>query len=200
MTTRGAQQVPGMLGPDARAAKKPSFVGLSAASPQSSAAARGSSKKAGTRCEVALRSALRRLGLRCRGSSNSLPGRPDFVFHRARVVVFCDGDFWHGRDLDERLRRLAKGHNPGYWVEKIRVNVVRDQKRTRELEAEHWIVLRLWETDILRCPEEAAQCVAQVVAGRRAGRLLKSRSCRARRTCPDTPPLSRVVGVISDVL
>lgn len=158
----------------------PSFQGLSPASSQSSHAARAASKKAGTRCEVELKRALRRLGLRCAVASN-LPGNPDLVFRRAGVAVFCDGDFWHGRALAARLRRLRNGHNAQYWVSKIKANVARDRRRNRELRAAGWIVLRLWETEIRRSPESAALEVAAVVASRleRGGRRQAAREGRA---------------------
>jgi DNA mismatch endonuclease, patch repair protein len=135
-----------------RGADAPSFVGLKAASAKTSAAARASSRKAGTRCEEELKRAVRRTGFRFDSDAVDLPGRPDLVFRCARVVVFCDGDFWHGRNLRARVRRLATGHNAGYWVAKIKANVRRDRERTRELRLAGWLVLRFWETDIRRSP------------------------------------------------
>ncbi len=128
----------------------PSFKGRRAASEKASAAARGSSKKRDTRCEMLLRRALWAAGLRYRKDVASLPGRPDIVFRHARVVVFCDGDFWHGRDWHARKRKLADGHNAPYWVGKIERNMQRDRERTDALELDGWRVLRFWETDIAR--------------------------------------------------
>jgi DNA mismatch endonuclease (patch repair protein) len=79
-----------------------------------------------------------------------LPGKPDIVFARARLVVFCDGDFWHGRRSRERLAKLSRGSNAPYWTAKIASNVARDRRNTRLLRAAGWTVIRLWETDILR--------------------------------------------------
>lgn len=137
----------------------PSYQGLRAASPAARRAARGSSKKAGTKSELILRRALCALGLRYRVNVPGMPGRPDIVLKQHRLVIFCDGDFWHGRSLKQRLAKLSRGHNAPYWVGKIRANVERDRKCTEQLEQEGWRVLRLWETDILRDPESA---VAQV--------------------------------------
>jgi DNA mismatch endonuclease Vsr len=64
----------------------------------------------------ALRRELWRRGLRYRLHHPGLPGRPDIVFTRPRVVVFCDEDFWYGRDLSKRLAALAAGHNAAYWL------------------------------------------------------------------------------------
>jgi DNA mismatch endonuclease (patch repair protein) len=141
----------------------PSFDGFHPASERASAAARGASTKTNTRCEQALRRELWRRGLRYRLHHPGLPGRPDIVFARQRVVVFCDGDFWHGRDLTRRLAALAAGHNATYWLAKVQGNVERDRRQTGALEASGWTVLRFWETDILcRTGYVADQIIAAV--------------------------------------
>jgi DNA mismatch endonuclease (patch repair protein) len=81
-------------------------------------------------------------------------------------VVFCDGDFWHGRDLDKRVAKLERGHNAPYWVAKIAANVARDRRQESELAASGWRVLRYWETDIKRDSQRIAQDIARVVAAR----------------------------------
>jgi DNA mismatch endonuclease (patch repair protein) len=86
------------------------------------------------------------------------------VFRRQRVLVFCDGDFWHGRDLDARVARLAKGHNSAYWVAKLRANVERDARNTRALKSLGWTVLRYWESDVVRSPDKIAASIAKVLA------------------------------------
>jgi len=142
----------------------PSFAGLRPASDSASMAARGASTKTNTRCELALRRELWRRGFRYRLHVSGLPGRPDIVFPRHRLVIFCDGDFWHGRDLGKRLAKLAKGHNASYWVAKVQRNVARDRENTSALETEGWVVVRLWETDVLRAPSESADRVAELLA------------------------------------
>jgi DNA mismatch endonuclease (patch repair protein) len=90
------------------------------------------------------------------------------VFPKARVAIFCDGDFWHGRDLPERLMRLSRGHNAIYWVSKVRRNVDRDRRQTFALEAAGWAVLRFWETNILRRPDDAADRVVAALQRHKA--------------------------------
>ena len=85
------------------------------------------------------------------------------MFVGARVVVFCDGDFWHGRDLDARLARLQRGHNAPYWVAKITGNVERDRRHDAHLSAAGWLVLRYWERDILERTETIADEVLTAV-------------------------------------
>lgn len=140
-----------------------SFAGLLPASAASSRAAKGSSRKRDTRCELVLRRVLWRRGLRYRLDVADLPGRPDVAFTRVRLAVFCDGDFWHGRNLEARVSALANGHNAPYWVAKIRGNVARDARHDAALEALGWKVLRLWERDITRDPEAAADRVLDAV-------------------------------------
>jgi DNA mismatch endonuclease (patch repair protein) len=145
----------------------PRFDGLTATSPATSRIARASSRKRDTKPELILRRQLTRLGLRYRLDRADLPGRPDIVFPGCRVVVFCDGDFWHGRDLEERVRRLKLGHNAPYWVAKITSNVARDRRHDEALACDGWLVLRFWETDITRDASALASQIAQVVSGRR---------------------------------
>lgn len=99
-----------------------------------------------------------------------MPGKPDIVFHRARVAVFCDGDFWHGRRWRDRHEKLARGSNAPYWTAKISANVARDRRTTRLLRAAGWIVVRLWETDVLRDVARAADKVERLLPRMRDGK------------------------------
>ncbi len=148
-----------------RSGRSISFRGLEPASARASLAARAASKKTGTRCELLLRRELWRRGLRYQLNSRHLPGKPDLVFRGPKVAVFCDGDFWHGRDLESRLKFLAAGHNPDYWIAKIKRNVDRDSRNTAALESLGWVVLRFWESDIIRSVSAIATYVSSVVSG-----------------------------------
>lgn len=144
----------------------PTYSGLKPSSSRASSAARGSSRKRDTRCEVLLRKALWRLGLRYRVAVDRLPGKPDVVMAKHSTVIFVDGDFWHGRDLEARLAKLREGHNAGYWVEKIQKNVERDRRHDEALRAAGWKVLRFWEKDVLRDADGIARTVADLIEGR----------------------------------
>lgn len=170
--------------PKTHACLTPSFAGLSPASNSARRAAQGASKKASTRCERVLSRCLWSRGLRYRLNVSNLPGNPDIVFAAARVAVFCDGDFWHGRNLLSRLNRLASGNNAQYWTAKVRYNVERDRVITARLEANGWRVLRLWETDIFRSPDEAVKCVEAVL--RRQARSTINRGSLRSGTCSST--------------
>ncbi len=144
----------------------PSYKGFSPASAATSRVGRAASAKRDTAPEVILRRAVWQTGLRYRVDVATLPGRPDLAFRAARLAVFCDGDFWHGRDLRRRLRKLAAGHNARYWVSKIRGNVARDRRTDRVLSNSGWQVLRFWESDVRANPQRAAQAVLRAVRSR----------------------------------
>jgi len=74
-------------------------------------------------------------------------GRPDFVIRKKRIIIFCDGDFWHGYQYKEKKKPPKK-----YWRQKIETNMTRDKKITRKLRSEGWSVLRFWEHDIHKDP------------------------------------------------
>lgn len=91
---------------------------------------------------------LRRAGKRPKRHVSGLPGRPDFVFTKAKVVVFVDGDFWHGWRFPVWQHKLGP-----FWREKISANRARDRSTFRKLRVAGWIVIRVWEHEIERDPE-----------------------------------------------
>jgi DNA mismatch endonuclease (patch repair protein) len=140
----------------------PSFRGLAPAS-ESSAQAKRMNTSVGTAHEKALRSLLWRSGHRFRANVKTLPGKPDIVFSRQKVAIFCDGDFWHGRHWSRLSRKLANGSNSTYWIEKVRTNRARDRRTNALLRAEGWRVLRFWETDIHRDAEAIVLQIANIL-------------------------------------
>jgi DNA mismatch endonuclease (patch repair protein) len=136
---------------NAGSGRAPSFAGLSPASPATSHAKK-MNRSSDTAHERTLRALLWRRGLRYRKNVKALPGKPDIVFSAARVAVFCDGDFWHGREWQRLSRKLRTGTNASYWIPKIKANRNRDRRNDRLLTREGWTVIRLWETDIRSKP------------------------------------------------
>lgn len=104
-----------------------------------------------TAAEVVLRSELHRRGLRFRKHVKDLPGKPDVVFSRAKMVVFIDGDFWHGRNFADWEERLSP-----FWQTKIARNIERDRSNDRSLVEIGWLVVRIWERDIRRNADSIA--------------------------------------------
>lgn len=124
-------------------------------------------KSRDTSPELRLRHELHARGLRYRLRS-TLTGHPDLVFIAARVAVFVDGDYWHGNTW--RLRGAASLEdyfagraNSEFWLNKILGNVHRDDLVTTALREQGWSVVRVWESDINRDLETAANSVEAVL-------------------------------------
>jgi DNA mismatch endonuclease (patch repair protein) len=109
-----------------------------------------------TEVEISIRSELHRKGLRFRKHTKELPGRPDIVFAAAKVVVFIDGDYWHGYRLPAWKHKLTD-----FWKIKISKNRERDSRNFRKLRKMGWRVIRLWQHEI---EGNFDSCVARVVA------------------------------------
>lgn len=148
----------------------PRFDGLAAASQAASRAGRGASQKERSSCEELLAESLASLRLRAQRNVRELPGQPDFLMENAKVAVFCDGDFWHGRGWKGRREKLAKGHNGEYWVAKIETNRRRDRRVNRQLRALGYTVVRIWESDIRRDPARSAMRVRRALTNAPGGR------------------------------
>jgi DNA mismatch endonuclease, patch repair protein len=108
-------------------------------------------KTSGTRPELALRRELHARGLRYRVNVADLPGRPDLVLSRARIVVFVDGCFWHGCPQ----HAVPPKANANWWRDKLAGNVARDQRNSATLTHDGWLVVRIWEHEDL--PSAAAR-------------------------------------------
>ncbi len=140
----------------------PRFTGLCPSS-ASSSTAKQHNPPTGTVHEKLLQRELRRLGLRFRRNVRTLPGKPDVVFADAKVAVFCDGDFWHGREWKRLKPKLIRGANARYWTAKIASNIQRDHRIDETLKALGWSVLRVWETDIRQNAKASAERVRALI-------------------------------------
>lgn len=144
------------------ARKTPSYKGLKPASELASRIKRNN-RRTDTKPEMMLRKLLWKIGLRYRKNVKTLPGKPDIVFNNARVVVFCDGDFWHGKNWVMLKSRLENRANSTYWIAKIASNIERDKLNTILLEEMGWLVVRVWESDIKQRPLEIADKIKKIV-------------------------------------
>ena len=108
-------------------------------------------KGKGTGLEKDAAKMLRRAKLKYR-SHPKMFGAPDFIVE-SRLLLFCDGSFWHGRRWPKLKKRLQAGNNPGYWVNHIEDNRKRDRKVNRILRAQGHPVLRLWDEDVKKRPQ-----------------------------------------------
>lgn len=110
----------------------------------------GQVKGRDTRPEKLVRSLLHRLGYRFRLQRGDLPGKPDIVLPRLRVVIFVHGCFWHRHPGCKRASMPAA--NAVYWRRKFEQNVVRDAASKEALEMLGWNVLTIWECELRDLP------------------------------------------------
>ena len=108
--------------------------------------------------------------------NHPLPGKPDFVFRRSRMVVFVDGCFWHGCPLHGR----KPASNLEYWGPKLERNRQRDLAVTRGLRRRGWRVLRFWDHELKDPPRVAARTMRALhLVGEQTRELEKGRSMRS---------------------
>ena len=99
-----------------------------------------------TPIENKLRKALWHKGYRYRKNYKKLKGKPDIVFTKQKLAIFCDGEFWHGFDWKNNKEKFKS--NKDYWIKKIERNMERDKKVNCYVKEAGWCVLRFWGREI----------------------------------------------------
>lgn len=122
-----------------------------------------------TSIEVKLRKALWKKGFRYRKNYNKLPGKPDIVLTKYKIAIFCDGEFFHGKDWEVLKPRLERGDNSQYWLSKIARNRERDDEINKQLLFQGWTVIRFWGKEIKgnteMCVKVVEECIFDCVIG-----------------------------------
>ena len=118
-------------------------------------------KNKDSKIEVLLRKELWSRGLRYRKNANRIYGKPDIVFIGKKIAVFCDSEFWHGYNWEERKKDF-KSHQE-FWIPKIERNMERDAEVTAKLESEGWTVLRFWGNEIKKNTAQCADIIEKAV-------------------------------------
>lgn len=116
-----------------------------------------------TKIEIALRKALWHKGYRYRKNYKELPGHPDIVLTKYKIAIFCDSEFFHGKDWRVLKSRLEKGNNSEYWIKKISRNRERDNEVNKQLLFQGWTVIRFWGKEILKNPEECVKAIEETI-------------------------------------
>jgi DNA mismatch endonuclease (patch repair protein) len=114
-------------------------------------------KSKNTSIEILLRKALWHNGIRYRKNYNKLPGKPDIAIIKYKLAIFCDGEFWHGKDWNIKKEKLIT--NRKYWTLKIERNIQRDNEIDTRLIKLGWTVLHFWGNEILKNPES---CIKEI--------------------------------------
>lgn len=118
-----------------------------------------------TTIELRLRKALWERGVRYRKNYKKLIGKPDIAITKYKIAVFCDSDYWHGYDWENRNQWIKS--NRSYWVPKIERNMKRDVEVTAALQRDGWLVLRFWEWQIRKQLDVCVEAVLRAVEERK---------------------------------
>ena len=114
--------------------------------------------------EVLLRRELWQRGIRYRKNVKKVFGHPDIAFIGKKVAVFCDSEFWHGYDWENRKNDIKSRRE--FWIPKIERNIQRDLEVTAFLEKEGWLVLRFWGKTIKKNCSQCADIIESSLKGR----------------------------------
>ena len=121
-------------------------------------------KNKDSKIEVMLRKELWNRGLRYQKNSTKVYGKPDIVFICKKVAVFCDSEFWHGYDWENKKNEIKSKRE--LWIPKIESNIQRDIEVTNKLQSEGWVVLRFWGNDIKKNLTECADKIERTIKQR----------------------------------
>ena len=116
-----------------------------------------------TKIEILLRKVLWENGYRYRKNDTRLPGKPDIVLTKYKIAIFCDGEFFHGKDWDILKLRLKDSRNSDFWLKKISRNRERDEEINKQLQFLGWTVIRFWGKDISRNPYECLKVIKETI-------------------------------------
>ena len=116
-----------------------------------------------TRIEVVLRNALWHRGYRYRKNYKKLPGTPDIALTKYKIAIFCDGEFFHGKNWEVLRPRLEKSSNSEYWIRKITLNIERDDIVNKELLFLDWTVIRFWGDEIRKNTDECVKAIEELI-------------------------------------
>lgn len=116
-----------------------------------------------TKCEIVLRKALWKKGYRYRKNYNGLPGKPDIALTKYKIAIFCDGEFFHGKEWSSQKDRILNSNNSEYWISKIEKNMERDLENEKALRAMEWTVIRFWSKDILSKLDECVETIEDYI-------------------------------------
>ncbi len=120
-------------------------------------------KSKDTSIELALRKELWARGYRYRKNYKALPGTPDIVLTKYKIVIFCDGELFHGKDWEVLKPKLLNGNNPDFWVKKIERNMERDRNNEKKLLFMGWTVIRFWGNDIMKDTKQCVKIIEEVI-------------------------------------
>lgn len=121
----------------------------------------------GSKIESLIGKALWAQGYRYRKNDKSVFGKPDFAFKKIKVAIFCDSEFWHGKDW--KKHKYDHKSNQVFWHKKIERNIQRDKEVNEQLLKDGWKILRFWGEDITKnlhsCMDKIIQVIDEIKRG-----------------------------------
>ncbi len=111
-----------------------------------------------TKAEVKLRKFLWSIGIRYYKNVKRLPGKPDIVIGKYRLIIFIDGEFWHGYNWHRKKHQIKT--NRRFWIPKIERNMQRDAMINSFYKRKGWTLLRFWEHELKK---EFNVCVIKIL-------------------------------------
>lgn len=124
-----------------------------------------------TSIEFKLRKELWKRGYRYRKNYKGLPGSPDICLTKYKIAIFCDSEFFHGKEWEVLRPKVEKGNNGTYWVKKIQENINRDNEVDKKLNFLGWTVIHFWGKDILKNIEDCIKVVEEVIFNIKLGEM-----------------------------
>jgi DNA mismatch endonuclease, patch repair protein len=124
-----------------------------------------------TSIEIKLRKELWKRGYRYRKNYKGLPGSPDICLTKYKIAIFCDSEFFHGKEWEVIRPKVEKGNNGTYWVKKIQENINRDNEVDKKLNFLGWTVIHFWGKDILKNLEDCIKVVEEVIFDIKLGEM-----------------------------
>ncbi len=122
-------------------------------------------KSKDSKIEQLLRKELWSRGIRYRKNVRKVFGNPDITFIGLKIAVFCDSEFWHGYDWENRKNDFKS--NTDFWIPKIERNMERDKEVNEHLRSEGWMVLRFWGNEIKKNAQECADKIEMAIKERK---------------------------------
>lgn len=107
--------------------------------------------------EILLQKALRKEKIKFKKNCVAITGKPDIAFIDKKIVVFIDGEFWHGYRWEQKKKKIKD--NRDYWIPKIERNIVRDKRNNRQLKRSGWQVIRFWQRQIIK---DLPKCIQKI--------------------------------------
>ena len=130
-------------------------------------------RNSGSKIETRMQKALWHKGYHYRKNYTQIPGKPDIVFTKLKIAIFCDSEFWHGFDWENKKHDFKSEKE--FWWKKIERNIERDKEVNQLLSDLGWTVLRFWGKEITNNTDKCLQIIEETFEIRKAEHNTKKR-------------------------